>query len=100
MSWQRHCGTDIKSSKGLRLIAALKQFGLVVEEGGGDDRQVRLSEKALDVLMPESDDQKAKPLRWQRLAPPLHKKIWDFYKGTLPSDPTLRVYLLRTLNFN
>lgn len=95
-----HCGTDIKSSKGLRLIAALKQFGLVKEEGSGDDRQVRLSERALDYLLADNDDGIRAALQAAALAPPIHKKIWETYPNGLPSDATLKSYLIRTLDFN
>lgn len=98
----QHCGTDIKSSKGLRLIAALKQFGLVVEEGSGDDRQVRLTERALDILPQTNADEAVfdKAVKAAALAPAIHKKIWDHYKGILPSDGSLRVHLIRRLEFN
>ena len=95
-----HCGTDIKSSKGLRLIAALKQFGLVIEEGSGEDRQVRLSETALDYLLAESEEQKAESVKTAALLPTIHRKIWENYRGLLPSDATLQVYLIRQLDFN
>ena len=53
----KHCGLDIKSSGGLRLIAALKQFALAVEHGSGEDRKIQLSDLALDILLaPSSDD--------------------------------------------
>lgn len=96
----QHCGTDIKSSKGLRVIAALKQFGLVIEEGTGDDRQVRLSDRALDIIFDEPKDAKAAAIKAAALAPPIHRKIWDNYGGDLPSDASLRSYLLRQLDFN
>lgn len=95
-----HCGTDIKSSKGLRLIAAMKQFGLVVEEGSGDDRHVRLSDRALDIHLGDNLETKKTAISEAALTPPLHKKIWDHYAGKLPSDPTLKVYLLRQHDFN
>lgn len=95
-----HCGTDIKSSKGLRLIAALKQYGLAVEEGSGEDRQVRLSETALDYLIGDSDGQKSEAVQTAALSPPIHKKIWGHFKGELPSDASLKAFLLRQLDFN
>lgn len=97
-----HFKTDIKSSKGLRLISALKQFGLVVEEGSGDDRSVRLSDRALDIVLSDSPkaSERISAIREAALAPPIHKKVWEEYSGDLPSDPVIKRYLLRTLNFN
>jgi hypothetical protein len=97
-----HCGTNIESSAGLRLISALKQFGLVVEEGSGDDRQVRLSGRALDILLAESEDSDARiaAIKDAALSPKIHATIWNNYGGKLPSDATLRIYLIRQLEFN
>src|SRR4051812_8915100 len=67
----KHCGYDITSSAGLRLVAALKQFGLVTEQGGGEDRQVQLSERALDILLAENDDapERLKAIKTAALSP-------------------------------
>lgn len=97
-----HCGTDITSSNGLRLIAALKQYGLVVEEGSGEDRTVRLSDRALDILLADGDnsDGRDAAIKAAALAPTVYKKIWDKYGGEIPSKATLKSYLIRDLNFN
>jgi hypothetical protein len=97
-----HCGSNIKSSKGLRLIAALKQFGLVIEEGEGEDRCVRLTERALDIIVETNEQSPAwnNAVRQAALAPKIYKMLWDEYKGSLPSDDTLRVHLIRKLQFN
>jgi len=95
-----HCGTDIKSSKGLRLIAAMKQYGLVSEEGNGEDRQVKLSDRALDILLSDDESKKKAAIKAAAYAPPLHRKILDKYPSGLPSDATLKLYLLRELDFN
>lgn len=96
----QHCGTDIKSSKALRLIAALKQYGLAIEEGSGEDREIRLSEIALDYLLAENDAQKSEAVATAALLPPIHRKIWEHYKGNLPSNATLKSFLVRQLDFN
>src|SRR5438270_6210135 len=98
----KHCGLDIKSSGALRLIAALKQFGLVVELGSGDDRKVKLSDLALDILLSDSDDspKRAAAVKVAALSPKIHKNLWDHYNGELPSDATMKAYLLRELEFN
>jgi hypothetical protein len=98
----KHCGLDIKSSGAQRLISALKQFGLVVEHGGGDDRKVKLSDRALDILLADPDDapRRTEAIKAAALSPKIHKNLWDHYNGELPSDATLRAYLLRDLEFN
>lgn len=98
----QHWGTTIKNSAGLRGIAALKQFGLIIEEGSGDDRHVRLSDKALDILIPETADSPEQQLaiRDAALSPKIHKKLWEHYQGHLPSDESLKAHLIRQHEFN
>jgi hypothetical protein len=98
----QHCGLDIKNSNGLRLISALKQYGLVTEEGSLEDRQVKLSSRALDIILSESDDspERIKAIEAAALSPPIHKKILEKYDGSLPSAANLKSYLLRELDFN
>lgn len=97
-----HWGYEQGSSNGLRAIAALKQFGLLEEEGKKENRQVRLSRLALDILIPheDGDPSQRQAIREAALRPPLHCEIWDKYKGQLPSDAALRRYLLIDRNFN
>jgi hypothetical protein len=97
-----HCGYDQSSSGGMRLIAALKQYGLLVDEGNNEDRMVRISNAGLDILLDESEDspQRVQAIRTAALAPTIHRKIWDHFDGTLPSKATLRVFLIRQMDFN
>lgn len=93
--------SDFKSSSALRLIAAYKQFGLVVEEGSGDDRKVRVSDLALDILLDGDDEAKrSAAIKKAALLPPIYRKIWQNFNGNIPSDGTLRSYLIRELDFN
>lgn len=98
----KHWGYDPKSSNGLRAIAALKQFGLIEDQGKKDDRQVRLSELGFELVMPESEgnEEHLAHLRQAALRPVLHKAIWEEYNGDLPSDAALRRYLIKSKNFN
>lgn len=98
----QHCGYDITSSAGSRSVAALKQFGLLSEEGSKEDRTARLTELALDILISESDESPARlsAIKTAALSPPIHRKIWDKYGGNLPSKQTLRAFLIRDMEFN
>src|SRR5688500_13312680 len=71
-----HCGYDTTSSAGLRAIAALKQFGLLLEEGSNEERQLRLSELALDILIADSEEspQRLHAIKTAALSPPIHRK--------------------------
>jgi hypothetical protein len=98
----KHFGIDAKSSGLQRLISALKQFGLVVEIGGGADRKVKLSDLALDLILFEGKDTDESRERAKRAAlqPKIHRQIWQHFEGELPSDANLRAYLIRSLDFN
>src|SRR5689334_2255157 len=49
-------GYKEKSSGGLQTVSALKQFGLLLDEGSGDKRHVRLTELAFRILLDEVPD--------------------------------------------
>jgi hypothetical protein len=98
----RHWGTNIRSSTGIRLVAAVKQFGLVVEQGSGEDRHLCLSDPALDILLAVSPNspEAREAIRSAALAPKIHRHLWELYGGSLPSDETLKNYLIRKLEFH
>ena len=93
---------NLKSSSALRLLGALGHYGLVVEEGRGDDRQMRLSDRSLDIVLAESEDsdQFRSALLEAVREPWVHQQIIQEYPEQLPSDGTLRSFLIRTLDFN
>jgi hypothetical protein len=97
---QTHWGLKSGSGTGNVAVAALKKFGLLIDEGQGTHRTARLTDLAVDILL--SDDDAERHLRLvQRAAllPPIHKELWEKYEGTLPSDATLRRELVLVRNF-
>ncbi len=67
--------------------AALKKFGLLDEEGSGDQRVARLSPLAMDILLkPDPSD----AIRQAALRPPIHREMWEEYGDDLPPNETLR----------
>ena len=97
-----HLGFPDGSSQGLRAVAALKQFGLLEEDGKNEDRRVRLTERALDILIAPSTDDPGRFRAIQRAAlePTVHAELWEQYNGELPSDATIRAQLVRHREFN
>lgn len=98
----QHWGYKAESSTGYSCIAALKKFGLVDEEGVGEDREVRLSSLALAILLDgdEGSPERAEALRTAALNPRIHAELWERYGPELPSDQTLRRFLILEKNFN
>ncbi len=90
-------GTNIKSSAYMQALSTLLQFGLLVDEGKGENRRVKLSDLGQDILVQEDGSPEQRQLIKQAaLLPKLHRELWMHYRGDLPpSDAPIRVYLLR-----
>ena len=93
-----HWGYTEKSGMARLSVAAMRYFGLI---GWGQDKQLTLTELALDILTDNRDDshERQEAIRRAALAPRIHKDIWDKYGGELPSNATLRFFLVRDRRF-
>jgi hypothetical protein len=90
-----HWGYSPKSSGGLQTLAALKQFGLLADEGRGDLRRARVSDLGQSILFHNEGTQEwFNELQKAVLSPPSYQDVWDRYKGELPSDQNLLRYLM------
>jgi hypothetical protein len=96
-----HLGYAESSSGGRQTISALLQFGLLEDEGRKEDRHVKLTGYALDVLLAEegSDIRKAALVACVK-SPKIYKDIFAKWPDELPSDSTIAYYLQRDKNFN
>jgi hypothetical protein len=95
-------GFSEKSSGGQQTVGALKQYGLMSDDGSGGDRRIRLTELALKILLdevPNSAD-RAAALRAAALAPKLFEDMFSLWGLDLPSDETIRTLLRRDKGFN
>lgn len=72
-------------------ISALNKYGLL--EGRGDD--VRISDRAMAILHPHSDDELHVALHEAAITPTLFREIYEKFPGTIPNDDVLRNYLIR-----
>ena len=97
-----HWGYSPSSSGFLQTIAALKSYGLMSDEGSGSERTVRLTELALRILLDQRPDssERAQYMRDAALAPPVMRDIYSKFENNLPSEPTLRHFLVFNLSFN
>lgn len=77
---------------GYQCIAALRQFGLIQEEGSASKRHIRLTDDAAKVV--HNHPERAAILRAAALRPKVHAAIAAKYQGALPPDDTIRTYLL------
>jgi len=94
-----HWGYTGMSGPASRQVAALKKFGLIEDEGSKTDRQIRLSDLALRIVMPDSPE-RAESLKVAALKPAIHQELLAKYKDGLPaSDGSIRWHLVSDLGF-
>jgi hypothetical protein len=72
-------------------IAALTRYGLI--EGRGDD--VRVSDLAMAILHPHSDEERQNALRTSALNPDLFRELSEKFPGRTPNNELLKNYLVR-----
>jgi hypothetical protein len=74
----RHWGYEEKSSGGLQTTAALIHFGLMRDEGTGNNRKLKLTETALRILLASNAEfeDRAAAIRTAALTPKIHKQLW------------------------
>lgn len=99
---QAHWGYAPKSGSGMRVTAALIQYGLLEDEGSGEARRVRLSERAKDILLDEREGSRERLLaiRAAALKPKIYELLWKAWGPTLPSDQAMAYDLARKWSFN
>ena len=61
-----------------------------------------MSEVAIRIILDEREDSKEKVelIKQLALTPGIHKELWDEYKGSLPSDRTLKYSLITERGFS
>jgi hypothetical protein len=98
----RHWGYSETSSSGKVAVAALLHYGLLEDQGSKDSRTVKLSPRGLDIVLDAPDSpERLKAIQEAVRAPRLYADILTKWgAGELPSDQTMRYYLLRERGFN
>lgn len=95
-----HWNFTPKSSYGLQTVAALLKYELMEDEGSGLDRSVKITDLGLSILIPENESEKQTAIRKAALSPAIIDDVWTHFEGQLPSDGTIKVYLIRHKGFN
>lgn len=90
---------EVKSSGLAATIAALKQFGFMVDQAGAGGRRFQLSEAALRIARDPNPTSVARvaALKTAALAPKIHSELWEQYgvAGTAGSmDVALKSHLM------
>lgn len=94
-------GYDEKSSATRSTVSALKQFGLLQDIGGGDSREVRLTDRALDILHPHDPANRDSAIQAAAMGPKIYGDIFAKFPMGIPTqDHIISAYLLRDKEFN
>ncbi len=89
-------GFGPQSSGGKLAVSALSKYGLIEDEGRGDARTIRLSERGYRILRlsgAEHLDEQMRYIREAALAPPIHREIITKFPGALPTDSVIGRWL-------
>ena len=90
-----------KSGPALRAIGALNHYSLIEESGSKDDRRIKVSELAQDILhLPDEDPRRKEALKKSALNPTIHATLWERYGTHLPDDAAIKSFLVRDKGYN
>jgi hypothetical protein len=92
-------GYSSLSGASLGAIAALKKYGLLEDEGSGNQRRAKLSQLAEVVLQHPDEATRRAAIRQAALRPAVHRELWEKYRDQLPSDSNLRWELTHERGF-
>ena len=97
-----HWGYSVTSSGALQTAGALKSYGLLLDDGVGGSRKLKLSELALRILLDErpEDNERKRYMREAALNPAVAAEVYKKWSDGLPSDANLRHYLVLERSFN
>ncbi len=95
-------GLGPKTGPALQTIAAMGHYGLFEFEGSGENRAVRLTDLALNILLDKQPVSAERDvlIAQAALKPTIHAELWQKWQATLPSDPTLETFLVRDKSFS
>jgi hypothetical protein len=90
-------GYTVTTGPAARVIAALKQFGLISEE----DKGIKLTERGRDLAtLPKTDERYKNAANSALHSPTIYKKLLENYGEKLPDDSLLKAALERDHDFN
>lgn len=98
----QHWKYSPSSSGAIQTVAALKSYGLMVDEGSGSNRRVRLTELALRILLdirPESAEREQYK-RQAATTPFVAAQVYEKFTDGLPSEASLHHHLIFDHGFN
>lgn len=98
-----HLNYSPTSSSGHRVLATLRQFGLLDEMGTGNEKSVRLSDLSMTIIEAPDEETRLAAIQEAALSPDIHKELWEYWnlaEQQLPSESAMRYRLLREVGFH
>ncbi len=93
-------GYSDKSSGGFQTVGALKQYGILEDEGSKDDRSVKLTQAARRFYLTEIEDEKAKLRAEFASRPSLLRYMLDHWENGTIDDAVARSHLKTEIGLN
>lgn len=97
-----HWGYSANSSGVLQTISAMKQYGLLEDEGSGKERKLKLTDLAFRILL-DTREESSEREQYKRTAarnPPIAAEVHEKWPDKLPADATLNHFLVLERGFN
>ena len=88
----RSMGYNSLNGASATVISAATKYGLL--EGRADD--IKVSDRAMRILHPQSSEEKAEALKEAAREPVLFRELAERFPGPMPAEEVLRNYLIRS----
>lgn len=90
-----------KSSGVQQTVSALKSFGLLDDTGTNEARRIKLTDLAARIIRDprEISSERDLSIRQAALNPPIHREVYEKYRGLPPSDEAFKAHLLMDRGF-
>jgi hypothetical protein len=86
-------GYSLKSSSGVKIVAALKAFGLAEELDGNNGKTIKITDRAYRILIDDQDSaERLQAIKDAALAPKWYQYCWEKWGSSAP--PSMRSTLL------
>jgi len=85
-------GYTTTSGPALQTVSTMIQYGLLDKIGG---KNLKITERGMDIIHPQNKPDKDKAIQEASQNPPIFAEILKHFGKDLPSDDTLKAYLVR-----
>lgn len=97
-----YLGYSAKSSSGLQVTAALLAYGLIIAEGSGKGKRIKISDLAFTILKSPNQTERETAIKCAAMNPSIFKGMMEKYGNQIPDENILKYDLEadKDLKFN